>query len=131
MSDSDPVLHANHIPTLSEAVCTSGSDSEKFSGPDLNHLFHNHIRPDTADAAVMAKRSTRQSRPNSAQQMLNRAISGQLGLNQVAAANHQPSVEEVLELTSQNSSAASANSSAHKSKKARNQEIQLMTKSVI
>ena len=125
MSDSDPVLHANHIPTLSEAVCTSGSDSEKYSGPDLNHLFHNHIRPDTADAAVMAKRSTRHSRPNSAQQMLNRAISGQLGLNQVAAANHQPSVEEVLELTSQNSSATSANSSTHKSKKVRNQKIQL------
>ena len=124
MSDSDPVLHANHIPTLSEAVTTSGSDSEKF-GPDLNHLFHNHIRPDTADAAVMAKRSTRHSRPNSAQQMLNRAISGQLGLNQVAAANHQPSVEEVLELTSQNSSATSANSSTHKSKKVRNQKIQL------
>ena len=73
MMDRDPStstnnkLQSNHIPTLSGTV----SDSEKFGADLNNHLFHNHVRPDTADAAVMAKRSARSSeRPNSAQQFI-------------------------------------------------------------
>ena len=83
MMDSDPIPLTNHIPTLSEAVY----DSEKF-GPGLNNLSHNHVRPDTADAAVMAKakRSARQHRPTSAQQFSR-------------PGGQQHSVEEVLELT--------------------------------
>jgi len=93
MMDRDPStstnnkLQSNHIPTLSGTV----SDSEKFGADLNNHLFHNHVRPDTADAAVMAKRSARSSeRPNSAQQFI-RGKAGQ-------------SVEEVLELKSSPSS---------------------------
>ena len=81
MMDRDPStstnkLQSNHIKTLSGTV----SDSEKFGADLNNHLFHNHVRPETADAAVMAKRSARSSeRPNSAQQF----IRGKAGKNAI------------------------------------------------
>ena len=119
MMDRDPStstnnkLQSNHIPTLSGTV----SDSEKFGADLNNHLFHNHVRPDTADAAVMAKRSARSSeRPNSAQQFI-RGKAGKKCPPQNFACCHikftwnekwnnvtGQSVEEVLELKSSPSS---------------------------
>lgn len=69
----------DRISTVSEAV---SSRAEAF-GPGLN--LHNHVRPETADAAVMAKANKGQLQPQKTRPL--------------SAYDARPSVEEELELT--------------------------------
>jgi hypothetical protein len=82
--------NSSRVSTVSEIIYKSENRLAVHHGPDLNHL-HNHVRPETADAAVMTK--TTGSRGGLLSQK--RPISAN-GLTK----STRNSVEEELELTS-------------------------------
>lgn len=80
----------------------SSSLSRATLGAELLNT-HNHVRPETADAAVMVKAASKK--------LGQRPISAEASGNTTTSAAYQKSVEEELELTSRISSKTQANES--------------------